>query len=301
MTDDPEVWFIDAHHHFQDIEAYDYLWLDPSRAPALEGDLSPIRRNFLPDEYRQLVSGWRVRKSVHIQNGWRAEDPIGETRWLSGLIQSYDLDMAIIGYADLANSNIEHTLDAHLAFEHFRGIRQILNWHENPALQVASRPDLMEQPQWRRGFAALAERNLSFDLQIYWPQMEMALELAQDFPRTQIVLNHFGMPIDRSASALRHWTSAIERLALADNVSVKLSGYGLGHPHWSKTDTIPLLQAVTRIFGPERTMFGSNLPVDLLFSTARKIFETFDASLLFLANDDRDRIRHSNAERIYRF
>lgn len=301
MTEETKNYLVDAHHHFQDIETYEYPWLNPSRPPALEGDLSAIRRNFLPDEYREIVSGWPVRKSVHVQNGWRADDPVGETRWLSSLVEADGLDIAIVGYADLSSPDIGATLDAHGKFPQFRGIRQILNWHENPALQVASRPDLMEQPEWRRGFAELAARHLSFDLQLYWPQMEMALELAQDFPQTEIVLNHFGMPIDRSPSALRHWTTALERLALADNVSVKLSGFGLGHPHWSKADTIPLLQAVIRVFGPERTMFGTNLPVDLLFSKARRLLDTFEACLLFLPNEDRNRIRHQTAERIYRF
>ncbi|MET3616246.1 putative TIM-barrel fold metal-dependent hydrolase [Rhizobium aquaticum] len=300
MTEETENYLVDAHHHFQDIETYEYPWLNPSRPPALEGDLSAIRRNFLPLEYREIVSGWPVRKSVHVQNGWRADDPVGETRWLSSLIEADGLDMAIVGYADLSSPDIGATLDAHGTFPQFRGIRQILNWHENPALQVASHPDLMEQPDWRRGFGELAARNLSFDLQLYWPQMEMALELAQDFPQTEIVLNHFGMPIDRSPSALRHWAAALERLALTDNVSVKLSGFGLGHPHWSKADTIPLLQAVIRVFGPERTMFGTNLPVDLLFSKPRRLFDTFEASLLFLSGEDRNRIRHGNAERIYR-
>lgn len=300
MNDGTDNYLVDAHHHFQDIETYEYPWLNPSRPPALEGDLSAIRRNFLPGEYREIVSGWAVRKSVHVQNGWRPDDPVGETRWLSSLVETHGLDMAIVGYADLSSPDIATTLDQHGTFPEFRGIRQILNWHENPALQVAPRPDLMEQPDWRRGFQALAERQLSFDLQIYWPQMEMALELAQDFPQTQIVLNHFGMPIDRSASALRHWATAMERLALAGNVSVKLSGYGLGHPNWSKADTIPLLQSVIRTFGPERVMFGTNLPVDLLFARPRRLADVFEASIQFLSNEDRNRIRHGNAERIYR-
>ncbi len=49
-------YLVDAHHHFQDIETYDYPWLKPDRPQALEGDLSAIRRNFLPDEYREIVS-----------------------------------------------------------------------------------------------------------------------------------------------------------------------------------------------------------------------------------------------------
>lgn len=241
-----------------------------------------------------------IGSTVHVQNGWRSDDPEGETRWLSSLIETENLATVFVGYANLSALDIDRVLTDHIAFPAFRGIRQILNWHENPHLRVASAPDMMEQPEWRRGFSSLAGHHLSFDLQIYWPQMEMALELAQDFPQTQIVLNHFGMPIDRSASALRHWSTAMERLASADNVSVKLSGYGLGHPNWLKADTIPILQDTIRTFGPDRVVFGSSLPVDLLFSRAERLVDTFEAAILFLAPADREKLRHANAERIYR-
>ncbi|WP_162249536.1 amidohydrolase family protein [Rhizobium sp. Root149] len=301
MMPDSGRYLVDAHHHFQDIETYDYPWLKPDRPQALEGDLSAIRRNFLPDEYREIVSGWPVRKSVHVQNGWRADDPVGETRWLSSLIEAHDLPMVIVGYADLAAPTLAETLRGHLAYPQVRGIRQILNWHEDLSLRVAATADVMEMPDWRRGFANLADHGLSFDLQIYWPQMEMALELAQDFPGTQIILDHFGMPIDRSTAALRHWMTAIYQLASAENVSVKLSGFGLGHPHWSRSDTVPLLQSVIRAFGAERVMFGSNLPVDLLFSKAQRIVEAFEAAIRFLSEEDKSKVRHGNAERVYRF
>ncbi len=300
MTDEAEDYLVDAHHHFQDIETFEYPWLRPNQAQPLEGDLSAIRRNFLPAEYREIVSTWPVTKSVHVQNGWIDHDPVGETRWISSRIEEYGLTAAIVGYADLSRPDLESTLVQHLAYPAFRGIRQILNWHENPSLRVACTPDLMERREWRSGFARLSAHGLSFDLQIYWPQMEMALELAQDFPQTEIVLNHIGMPIDRSPVALRHWSTALQRLATAENVSVKLSGFGLGNPHWSQTEIVPILQSVIRTFGPERVMFGSNLPVDLLFSSSRKIVETFEAAILFLSSEDRKKTRHANAERIYR-
>lgn len=296
-----ESYIVDSHHHFQDIETYDYPWLNPLRPEPLEGDLSGIRRNFLPAEYGEFASSWQIRKSVHVQNGWTDQDPVGETRWISSLIEENDLSTVIVGYADLSHPDVGETLRQHMAFPAFRGVRQILNWHEDDRLRVASRQDLMQQPEWRRGFGALVAEDLSFDLQIYWPQMEMALELAQDYPQSRIVLDHFGMPIDRSAAGMKGWRQALKRLSSAGNVYVKLSGYGLGNPNWSTSEMIPLLQEIIRMFGPHRVMFGSNLPVDLLFSTARQIVKTFEASIAFLPDEDRDRIRHVNAEVFYRF
>ncbi len=296
-----DSYIVDSHHHFQDIETYDYPWLNPLRPEPLEGDLSGIRRNFLPAEYGEIVSSWQIRKSVHVQNGWTDQDPVGETRWISSLIEENDLSTVIVGYADLSQPDVGQILHRHMALPAFRGVRQILNWHEDDRLRVASRRDLMQQADWRRGFEALVAADMSFDLQIYWPQMEMALELAQDYPQSRIVLDHFGMPIDRSVTGMKGWRQALKRLSSAGNVYVKLSGYGLGNPNWSTSEMIPLLHEIIRIFGTNRVMFGSNLPVDLLFSPVRQIVETFEASIAFLPVEDRDRIRHANAEVFYRF
>ncbi len=293
-------YIVDAHQHFQDIGRYSYPWLSPDQPHKLEGDLTPIRRNFLPADYQNETAGLGIEKTVHVQNEWNPHDPVGETIWLSHLAETTGLPTAIVGYAELSSPDIDAILSAHSAHQRVRGIRQILNWHENPNLRVASRPDLMEQAAWRQGFSSLAMLGMSFDLQLYWPQMTMAFELAQDFKATQIILNHFGMPIDRSTEGLMQWSSALRYLSRADNVSVKLSGFGLGHPRWSLADTVPLLLEVIKIFGPDRIMFGSNLPVDLLFSNTTTILTALDRAIAGLAPDDRNKIRRLNAERIYR-
>lgn len=277
---------VDAHHHYQRLDL-GYPWLDPARPQGLEGDLSAIRHDFLPADYRAKVAGEGVTKTVHVQNG--CADPLAETRWVAGLGAD-----AIVAYADLAAEDVGALLDAHLEAPQMRGIRQILNWHEVPQLCSAPR-DLMEQPAWRRGFGEVARRGLSFDLQIYWPQMAMAQELAQDFPHVPLILNHFGMPVDSGPEAVSGWRQGIAQLARAPNVAVKLSGFGL-----CPADPAPLLSEVIRAFTPDRVVFGSNLPVDLLFAPARSIFRTLDAALAPLGPGDRDLIRHANAERIYR-
>ena len=194
---------VDAHHHYQDLERNHHPWLaDRSRPSGLEGDLEPIRRNYLRPDLAADLATARVMKTVHVENGWDRRDPVGETRWLSTLPRDDQRPDAIIGFVDLGSPQVGSILDAHAAVPGFRGVRQILNWHDDEHLRVASRPDLMEDEGWLNGFALLEPHRLSFDLQIYWPQMDMAARLARRFPKTAIVLNHFGMPIDRSSEGL---------------------------------------------------------------------------------------------------
>jgi predicted TIM-barrel fold metal-dependent hydrolase len=87
-TNDGVLSLVDAHQHFQDIGAHYYPWLsDRDRPPQLEGDLNPIRRDYLPSDYAADIAGADVRKTVHVENGWDPADPVGETRWLQGLAE----------------------------------------------------------------------------------------------------------------------------------------------------------------------------------------------------------------------
>jgi predicted TIM-barrel fold metal-dependent hydrolase len=207
---------------------------------------------------------------------------------------------AIVAYADLAAPDAARLLEAHAGFPRVRGIRQILNWHDDQRLRRAPSPDLMESPQWRRGFARLAPLGLSFDLQLYWPQMDMALALARAFPDTMIVLGHFGMVADRSAKGLESWRAAIRRLAQAPNVNVKLCGFGLGAPTWTIENTLPLLNHALDAFGPQRTMVGTNMPVDLLFALPAQMVSAIHAVVANMSASERIAVLRSTAERFYR-
>ena len=150
------------------------------------------------------------------------------------------------------------------------------------------------------GVRLLRKYRLSFDLQIYWPQIEMALALARAFPDTALVLNHFGMPVDRSAEGIRAWAAAMATLAQAPNVAVKLSGFGLGHPGWTAADTLPLLARTIATFGPDRVMVGTNLPVDRLFAEGATVLATIEAAAAPLSEAERQAVLSGTAERIYR-
>lgn len=291
---------VDAHQHFQDLERNSYPWLDKEAPQKLEGDLAAIRKTYLPTNYRREIAGYPVTKTVHVQNGWDTSDPLGETRWLENLAGTEGLPDAIVAYANLSDPRVEELLTAHAAYRRVRGIRQILNWHENPRFSVASKPSLMRDDAWQRGFALLARYDFSFDLQIYWQQMDTAFALASDFPQQQLILNHFGMPIDRSEEGIANWSRAMERLARASNVTVKLSGFGLGHPHWSLEDTVPLLTRTITIFGWERVMVGSNLPVDRLFADSTRIFKAMRAATASLNDEEKRAVLSGNAKRLYR-
>ena len=119
----------------------------------------------------------------------------------------------------------------------------------------------MQDPRWLEGFSRLSKYQLSWDLRVpYWHLAEAA-EVAELFPRTQIVLNHTGFPWDRSAEGLKAWRVAMERIARCSNVWLKVSEFGLKDKPWSYSENQVIVQDALSIFGIERCMFASNFPV----------------------------------------
>lgn len=110
---------------------------------------------------------------------------------------------------------------------------------------------LSNAPEWRRGFKELARRGLSYDLQLYYWQIEEFLELARDFPDVQIILNHTGMQID-GPSHFEGWRKAMKTLAQAPNVACKISGLGMGDWTWTTESIRPYVEEAIAAFGVER-------------------------------------------------
>ena len=77
---------IDAHHHLWDLSLDRHPWLSASRgARGGLGDLAPLRRNYLPEDYRRDAARHNIVASVHVEAGWADDDCLGETRWLETL------------------------------------------------------------------------------------------------------------------------------------------------------------------------------------------------------------------------
>ena len=59
--------------------------------------------------------------------------------------------------------------------------------------------------RWLRGYAMLERFGLSFDLQCPWWHLPEAAALARAHPGTTLILDHTGLPSDRSEEGLALW------------------------------------------------------------------------------------------------
>jgi predicted TIM-barrel fold metal-dependent hydrolase len=158
----------------------------------------------------------------------------------------------------------------------------------------------MSDPAWRRGYALLARHRLSFDLQTPWWHLKQAAALNSAFPETLIVLNHTGLPRNRSTEELAGWRAAMSHFAAAPNVAVKISGLGEPGRAWSAERNRRVILDTIEIFGEDRCMFASNFPVDSLVGSLATIYSGFADITKTLGSAVQAKLFADNARRIYR-
>jgi predicted TIM-barrel fold metal-dependent hydrolase len=291
---------VDAHHHLWDLHgSIRYPWLhDPVDPDRFTGDDSAIRVDYGVPEFLADVGSVPLVGSVHVDAG--ALDSLAEARWLEGIQAASGLPTVIVASCDLADPEAPALLEELASMPSVRGIRHILNWHEDPHWTYVTDPDLMDSSSWRANFARLAPLGLSFDLQVYPHQLMPAAQLAADFPDTTIVLNHTGMPERLDAEHLELWSAGIEALARRPNTYAKVSGIGMTIHPWTVATIRPLVRSVYEAFGPSRTAFASNFPVDSLYSSYEELYACFDECTADLSQSERRDMFAGTAVRAYR-
>lgn len=291
---------IDPHQHLWDFSRHHYGWLMDRPLPSNPaGDVAPIARPYGLDDYLADTAGWNVVATVHVDAGAAPSDALKETRWLQEIADARGFPQGIVAYAALNDPDADRLLEAHRQSANVRGIRQIVNWHADPARTYTPR-DLLEDDAWLRGFGLLARHDLSFDLQIYPSQMPAAARLAARHPDTRIILNHTGMPTDRDPEGLAAWSAGMGELAARPNVAVKISGLAMIDRQWTVDSIRPFVLTAIDLFGPERCMFASNFPVDKLYGGFSRHYEAYDAIVAGFSDGERRRLFGGTAAEFYR-
>ena len=292
---------IDAHQHFWDLDKNYYPWLcDPVPIPFRYGDYSALRQNYLPPDYRRDSARFRVVKTVHMEAEWNRADPVAETRWIETISREYGFPSACIGHAEPGSPNIEEVLAGHAKSPLVRGIRHKPAAASNPGAARRGAAGSMDDPTWRKGYALLEHFGLSYDLQTPWWHLDAAADLAADFPRTLIIVNHTGLPANRSEEGLAAWRRALETIAEQPNAAIKISGLGRAGEPWTVAANGPVIRDTISIFGIDRCMFASNYPPDRLAGTFETIYNGFFASVADRPVTDQMKLFHDNAVRLYR-
>jgi predicted TIM-barrel fold metal-dependent hydrolase len=232
-----------------------------------------------------------------VQVGAAAGSELAETRWLDEQSGRTGFPSAIVAFADLASPDIEAALAAQVAASsRLRGVRQIVSRHsaeDRPGEGAA----LLARPEFQSGLRQLARLGLSFDLQLTPPLLEQAAEQFGSVDELPVALCHAGSPWDQSPEGLRAWRKGLAAFAALPRSVAKLSGFGMFDPDWTQATLAPLVEGVLEAFGPTRTMWGSNFPVDKLYGGYAELLATVASLVPASARED---VFNRTARRFYR-
>lgn len=288
----------DAHHHIW--RRADLPWLAGPMQPRIFGPYEPIRRDYPIAEYLDDVRDSGVHRSVYVQANWPVDRATDEVAWVSEAAAGSGWPHAIVGYADFTVDDVGPQLAALAAWPLMRGVRQQFHWHADPMYRFAPHPDLCADPAVRRNLPRLADRGWVFELQVFTAQMTGAAALARACPAVTFVLQHAGMPEDRSPGGIAAWRTGMARLAEERNVVAKLSGLGTFIHRNDPAHIAAVVAETVGWFGADRCLFGSNFPIEKLWTGYASLVDAYRDALAPLPADDRRAIFDGNAGRVYR-
>lgn len=318
---EPELPIVDCHHH---------IWTDAPRDPWDPYNAAALLRD-------KTQSGHRIIGTVYVDSHahYREDGPehlrvVGETEYAGALADRCDTEggavagtcAGIVTHADLLlGATVGEVLDAHIAASpHFRGIRHMTAFDVDlPPIYGATEPGLMTRPAFRAGIAELARRDLSFDAWMFHPQLGELADLAGDFPDARIILDHTGGPIgvgryaDDRAAAFAEWRGLMARIARHPNVMLKIGALNMtftaldaiNAPRPNTSEETARIQrdhvlAAIDLFGPDRCMFESNFPVDMLGISYTVLWNSFKRMSAGFSASERADLFAGTAIRTYR-
>ena len=284
--------FVDAHVHYYDMQHPELFyghWQPGVPHPFLGDQIQKLaERNYLAEDYIAETRSANVTKAVHVQAAIGTEDPVKETEWLQQAAERTGFPHAIVAHADLRDPGVEAVLERHCRFPRMKGVRDF------------SYGDYLVEPDFHRGFALLQKYGLVSSMPVQWQEMGKLRDLAARFAGIPIVIDHAGFPTERTPEYFRNWKRGMAAAAEAGNVICKISGLGIGDNTWTVDSIRPYVLHCIETFGPERSLFASNWPVDWLWSSYDAVVDAYTAIVAGFSEDEKAAMFSKNSETLYR-
>ncbi len=311
----PDLPIVDPHVHMWDRGGFDY---------------------FAPELLADVHDGHKVEKTLYVEchmgysnDPREAFQPVGETEYvLEQLKQAASADhvlaAGILGCANLMlGVDIEPVLRAHMAAANgrFRGLRAHVAYHPDPAVGYPDLPrypktNVLRTEEFLAGARCVAAQGLVLDIWALHTQLDDIASFAARIPELPIMIDHCGGPIgigpyaDQREEVYAEWSAGLRRAAAVPNLHIKISGLGMarlgfrGDPAKTSGELVakwrPYVRACLDAFGPERSIFASNFPVDRPAASYRVLLNAYKKMLADLPEADLRAIFGGNARRFYK-
>ena len=271
---------IDAHHHLWRYTPEEYGWIGQG--------MEVLRRDFLPSDLKPLLDTGGITGAVAVQ----ARQTLQETEWLLQMADENPWIRGVVGWAPITSPEFPEILAKLRQNPRLKGLRHV----------VQDEPDenFILGEAFNRGIHALRETGLVYDVLIHARHLPQAIRFLDRHPQQAFVFDHCAKP--RIASGeVEPWRTQMRELAMRPHVCCKVSGLVTEAEWmlWKPEDLRRYFDVVLEAFGPERLLFGSDWPVELLASEYQRWVDTVEAWTAGLSGSERDAIWGGNAVRVY--
>jgi L-fuconolactonase len=273
---------IDSHHHFWHYEPTQYPWISESMAI--------LRQDYSPSHLKPLCKAAGVTGVITVQ----ARQSLSETAWLLEIAAEEQLIRGVVGWIDLASSNVADQLDQFCQHKALKGVRHV----------VQDEPDdnFILGAEFNSGVGLLKNYGLVYDILIFAKQLQPTIRFVDQHPDQPFVLDHIAKPTI-AAEFDATWAQHIRSLASRPNViGCKFSGIvtEVRATNWDVETLRPYWDVALEAFGAERMMFGSDWPVCLLKSQYQQWVIAVEQLASELSADQQREFWAGNATRVYK-
>jgi L-fuconolactonase len=325
-TLEPKLPICDPHHHFWDFRK--------ARMPYERYLLHELVADI--DSGHNIQSTVFIEAgSMYRSDGPSELRSVGEIEFVQGLAAASASGMygearaaaSIVGRANLSLGNDVRPVLEQLSLaspNRFRGIRHSVTWDPHPEIEKIlargrAKENQLGDKKFRAGASVLADMGLSLEAWLFFPQLKELADFAKSVPDLNIILNHVGGLLrvgpyaNRDSEVISEWKSGIKAVSECPNINIKLGGLGMPQTGfgWESRETPvnsvelaadmePFLDYCIEQFGPDRSMFESNFPVDKVSYSYNVLYNAFKIISRKYTFSERAKLFHDTAVRIYK-
>ena len=287
---------VDCNVHLWDQRHNPVFWLtDRTLVRDLLGDYVSLPDVYTLGDYARETAGFDLRGIVWSDAG--AADPVAAAEWVSRQHEERALVTAIVSLGDPASGGFGDLVERLRRIPLARSIRVRLA--AGLAQGGGDESTLLDQPAVMEHFALMARHDLVATVEVTSDQLGVVARLARELPQLRIVVDHFGWPTELGDAGMRTHLDRLAELAAEPNVATRIDAIGTIFGDWTAEQIGPWLLATVALFGPDRCMLGSDLPIERLRSGFERLYGVYDEIFAAYAPDDRELLLHDTAQHWY--
>jgi predicted TIM-barrel fold metal-dependent hydrolase len=271
---------VDANVHLWDQSVNPVFWLsDRTTLRDMLGDYDSLPDRYTLADYLEEVEGFDVRAVVWSDPG--AHDPVAAAEAAGRQGGDHDSIAGLVGLGDPTAPGFAALVERLLRVPGLTSVRVRL------AAGLATPATAPDDASVLEGLRLLARHDLVATIEANADQLGRVADLVEQLPEARIVVDHFGWPATTDAASVAPHLERLAPIAAAPNVATRLDAIGTIFGDWTVDDVRPWLVGVVDLFGADRCMLGSDLPIERLRSDFAALCAAYDEIFAGRSDDER--------------